>query len=106
MAQDLTSQPPAGTSPEVEAVFNGHPSTRPNLAHKIRPREGPKAVAETEPGEATEPLPAFLLPNPPELAPGLATGQRVAAPRPPGRRGRRDPPPPEGGQTPHSPASR
>ncbi len=71
MAQDLASDRPAGTSPEVEAVFNGHPTTRPNTGAravpKTRPREGPKVEAE-EPGQATEPLPAILLPAPPEPA--------------------------------------
>src|SRR6266487_4000116 len=47
MAQDLAAEHPAGTSPEVEAVFNGHPTTRPNTGPKAvpktRPREGPKA---------------------------------------------------------------
>ena len=70
MAHDVTSDRPAGTSPEVEAVFNGHPTTRPNTGAravpKARPREGPKVEAE-EPGETTEPLPAILVPIPPEL---------------------------------------
>src|SRR5437660_7556558 len=68
MAQDVTSDRSAGTSPEVEAVFNGHPATRPNTVAravpKARPREGPKVPVEEEPGQATEPLPAFLLPPP------------------------------------------
>ncbi|HMC05624.1 MAG TPA: bifunctional (p)ppGpp synthetase/guanosine-3',5'-bis(diphosphate) 3'-pyrophosphohydrolase [Actinomycetota bacterium] len=70
MAHDVASDRPAGTSPEVEAVFNGHPTTRPNTGAravpKARPREGPKVEAE-EPGETTEPLPAILVPIPPEL---------------------------------------
>jgi GTP pyrophosphokinase len=82
MAQEVASDRPAGTSPEVEAVFNGHPTTRPNTGAravpKTRPREGPKVEAE-EPGQVTEPLPAILLPAPPEPA---------APPKPPplGRR--------------------
>src|SRR6266478_5654524 len=71
MAQDVTSDRSAGTSPEVEAVFHGHPATRPNTVAravpKTPPREGPKAPVEEEPGQATEPLPAFLLTSPLEL---------------------------------------
>src|SRR3977135_4462495 len=71
MAQDVTSDRPTGTSPEVEAVFNGHPTTRPNTVAravpKTRPREGPKPPVEGDPGQAPEPLPPCLPPSPPDL---------------------------------------
>src|SRR5260370_33720227 len=94
MAQEVASDRPAGTSPEVEAVFNGHPTTRPNTGAravpKTKPREGPKVEAE-EPGQVTEPLPAILLPAPPEPAappkpPALARRELRELRDPPRRR--------------------